>query len=133
MLFTRETDYAMRLVRNLSEGAPTSISTIVEKEYISNAIAYKVARKLEKGGLIRSVRGNAGGYMLTRPLTEITLLDIYRIMDPTSMLNECLREGAHCPVNEGASPCQVHKELVRIQAVLFAELASKSVAELIES
>ena len=49
MLINRETDYAFRLVRNLSPDKPKSISTIVDIEHITSPIAYKVARKLEKG------------------------------------------------------------------------------------
>lgn len=132
MLFTRETDYALRIIRNLSEDKPVSISEIVKRELITNAIAYKVARKLEKGGIIKSVRGNAGGYMLQRPLSEITLRDVYEIMDPNSRINECLKDGVECPLNCSDSPCMVHKELERVQNVLFDELSRKSLLEIVE-
>ena len=77
MLFNRETDYALRVIKNLHTDIPTSISSLAEGEFISEAIAYKVARKLDKGGLVKSMRGSNGGYMLTRPLTDI----IRRISD----------------------------------------------------
>ena len=47
MLFNRETDYAVRVLKNLSTDRPTSISSFVEGEFISEAIAYKVSRKLD--------------------------------------------------------------------------------------
>ena len=52
MLFNRETDYAVRVLKNLSTDRPTSISSFVEGEFISEAIAYKVSRKLDKAGII---------------------------------------------------------------------------------
>ena len=76
MLITRECDYALRLVRNLSTDDVTSISKIAKAEQISSAIAYKVAGKLEKGGLIESVRGNRGGYRLIRGADKISILDV---------------------------------------------------------
>lgn len=131
MLFNRETDYAIRVIRSLSMDGPTSISSIIEKEYISEAIAYKVARKLDKGGLITGIRGSNGGYMLRKPLTEITLYDIYRIMEPNSLVIECLRGNSHCPINEGSTPCKIHTEFVRIQANLFEDLKSRSIADIL--
>ena len=67
MLFNRETDYAVRVLKNLSTDRPTSISSFVEGEFISEAIAYKVSRKLDKAGIIYGVRGSSGGYVLSRP------------------------------------------------------------------
>ena len=132
MFFTRETDYAIRLLRNLSEDTPTSIARIAACEHISNAIGYKVARKLEKSGLIRSTRGSAGGYRLARPLAEITLLDVYHIMDPQSVLNECLKDGNCCPNNTEGCPCKIHGELVRVEGILHKALSERSLAEILE-
>lgn len=132
MLITRECDYALRLVRNLSTDDVTSISKIAKAEQISNAIAYKVAGKLEKGGLIESVRGNRGGYRLIRGADKISILDVYRIMEPNGAINECLKSGADCPLNKEDKPCAVHHELERIQNVLFEELGRKSLLEIIQ-
>lgn len=132
MLITRECDYALRLIRNLSTDDVTSISKIAKVEQISNAIAYKVAGKLERGGLIESVRGNRGGYHLTRGADKISILDVYKIMEPNGAINECLKEGVECPLNKGEQPCAVHYELERIQNVLFEELSRKSLLEVIQ-
>ena len=131
MLITRECDYALRLIRNLKMEDVTSISSIAKTENITNAIAYKVAGKLEKGGLIVSVRGNKGGYKLTRGIDKISILDVYNIMEPGGAINECLKKGADCPMNKKGTPCAVHYELERIQNVLFEELGRKSLQEIV--
>lgn len=132
MLFKKETDYAIRVIRNLSIEKPTSISSILSKEHISEAIAHKVARKLDKGNLITSVRGSNGGYLLIRKLTDITLYDIYKVMEPNSFVSECLRGNASCPVNTGGEPCLIHAELSRIQNNLFNDLKSRSLADILD-
>ena len=124
MLINRETDYAFRLVRNLSPDKPKSISTIVDIEHITYPIAYKVARKLEKGGLLKSVRGNAGGYMLTRGLDQITLYDVFVIMENDPYVNLCMKEGHVCPNNVAGNQCKIHYELRRIQEVLKKEMST---------
>lgn len=131
MLITRECDYALRLIRNLSTDSVTSIGSIAEKEDISKAIAYKVAGKLDSGGLIESVRGHKGGYRLARGADRISLLDIYNIMEPDGAINKCLKKGAECPHNTADEPCAVHLELKRIQDVLMYELGKKSLYEII--
>ena len=131
MLITRECDYALRLIRNLSKDEVTSITTVAKKEEISNAIAYKVAGKLERGNLIESVRGNRGGYKLTRGPEKISILDVYRVMEPGAAINECLKKGSDCPMNTQEEPCKVHRELERIQDVLYKELDSKSLLDIL--
>ena len=90
-----------------------------------------MAGKLERGGLIESVRGNKGGYKLTRGLDKISILDVYNIMEPNGAINECLKEGVDCPRNKRGMPCAVHHELERIQNVLFEELGRKSLLEIV--
>ena len=131
MLFTREFDYALRILRNLNEKEPTGVSSIVSKEYMTISIAYKVARKLEKGGLISSVRGQSGGYLLSRPLSEITFFDIYSVTDPDAFITECLRPNYKCPLNSNEKLCGMHKELERIQEVFNKELKLMSMQDMI--
>ncbi len=129
MLINKECDYAFRLVRNMNNNKLVSISSIVDKEQLTLSMAYKVARKLEKGGLISSVRGNAGGYMLARSPKDITLLDVYRIMEPDTGITHCMDN--HCPLNTDASYCKVHRELERIQEALYTEMSRKSFMDFI--
>jgi Rrf2 family protein len=42
----------------------------------------KVLEPLVGGGVLRSVKGPNGGYRLTRPAAEVTLLDVVRLLDP---------------------------------------------------
>lgn len=132
MLFTRETDYALRLLRNLDTVEHKSISQIIDKEQITVAIAYKVARKLDRGGLIESVRGNSGGYKLAKGLDQITLYDVFKIMNPDTAVNECLRDDVECPLNCPDDPCKVHCELARIQENLMEDLKRNSLAVILK-
>ena len=76
MLFTKECDYAIRIMRALSDGELVSVSNICAAEQLPSAMTYKITRKLEKQGLLKSCRGTNGGYCLNRTLSEISLYDI---------------------------------------------------------
>ena len=64
MVITRETDYALRLLRVLLDGELHAVRDIAESELVPQAFAYKILIKLSKAGLVRSVRGTAGGFRL---------------------------------------------------------------------
>ena len=126
MLFNRETDYAVRVLKNLSTDRPTSISSFVEGEFISEAIAYKVSRKLDKAGIIYGVRGSSGGYVLSRPLTEITLYDVHQAI-------ERLKQGISCLLNTDRDTCALRTELLRIQENINTDLKKHSLGELFDA
>lgn len=131
MLITRETDYAIRILRNLNMDTVMSIHDIAPKELITVTIAHKVARILHKKGLIKSKRGVSGGYTLGRPLNEITLLDVYLAMDNSPYINACLDPEEHCPLDKKRRGCGVHQELYRIQNILHEELQRHNLDEII--
>ena len=130
MFVNRETDYAIRIVRNLNENELSQIENISSKENISITMAHKVARILKNSGVISSKSGINGGYYLNRPLSEITLFDVYGAMNGTADINACIADKELCPFAQTSS-CKVHSELCRIQAILHEELKRKPISELI--
>ena len=71
MLITRRSDYAMRICRVLRDGKVHNVREICEKEDIPKAFAYKILRELEMADLVKSERGNQGGYYLEKSLDEL--------------------------------------------------------------
>ena len=48
MLFTKECDYAIRIMRALSSGELISVSRICEMEHLPSAMTYKIYQKAGK-------------------------------------------------------------------------------------
>jgi len=130
MFINRETDYAIRIVRNLHHEDLSQIESIVQKENISLTMAHKVCRQLKKKDIINSKSGVNGGYHLNKPLEDISLFDVYGAMNDVVAINDCLIDVENCPFAK-SDICKVHHELNRVQAILLEELKSKSIAELI--
>ena len=131
MLVTRRSDYATRIIRVLKDGNIHNVSEMCDLEEIPKAFAYKILRELEAAGLVKSERGNRGGYILNRSLEDITLYDIISITEDDVAILHCMKE--ECDRNPADMPCKVHKEFARIQTVLMNEMRKKSMAEILDN
>ena len=130
MLITRRSDYAMRICRVLHDGKVHNVREICQAEEIPKAFAYKILRELEMAGLVKSERGNQGGYYLNRPLSELTLYDVVNITEDDLALLHCMKED--CNRNPDSMPCKVHQEIERIQKILIDELKKKTIEEILD-
>jgi len=132
MFLTKESDYAVRIMRVLADGERQKVETISTQAHIPHLYTYKILKKLEHAGFLKSVRGIQGGYILAKPLTEINLHDIVIATDENPFLHECLREESKCPLLniDSQHPCKMHFEFARIQNILESEMKRKSLAEI---
>jgi Rrf2 family iron-sulfur cluster assembly transcriptional regulator len=76
MRLTTKGRYGVRAVVNLAAQAPnqpTSISQIAEAEQLSPEFLEQIFFRLKKAGLIRSIRGPKGGFLLNRKPEDISI------------------------------------------------------------
>lgn len=131
MLITKRSDYALRICRALRDGKIHNVREICEVEDIPKAFAYKIIREMEKNDIVKSERGNKGGYYMAKSLEDLTVYDIVSITEDDVAIVHCIKE--ECERNKDDLPCKMHHEMERIQGVLEAELKSKSIASVINS
>lgn len=130
MLITRRSDYALRICRVLKDGRIHNVTEICRVEEVPKAFAYKILREMEQKSIVRSERGNQGGYYLNVSLDDITLYDVVRELDDDISLTHCMREV--CVRNSPDEPCLMHQEIARIQGILETEMSRKSIAEILQ-
>lgn len=68
---------------------------------VSEAHLAKVMQRLAKAGLVESIRGPRGGFLLARPPEEMTLLEVYEAIEGPIVVRKCLFstklcDGEHC-------------------------------------
>jgi Rrf2 family iron-sulfur cluster assembly transcriptional regulator len=74
---------------------PTTLAAIAKRQDISVSYLEQLFARLRAGGLIKSVRGPGGGYVLARPSADITIADIYMaVFDAEEALAATPVEGA---------------------------------------
>ena len=131
MIITRECDYGVRIIRGLLSTEIQTVNDICKKEHVPVQYAYKILKKLERYGLVKSYRGPKGGYQLRKSPNDIKLFDIVAAIDGDLFVNACLRRGFSCPLNTSGEECDVHKELLRIKAGIIDLFSEKSMAEIL--
>lgn len=70
----------MELAAKVGEG-PTSLKSIAEKNQLSEHYLEQLIAPLRNAGLVKSIRGAYGGYILSREAKEITAGDIIRVLE----------------------------------------------------
>ena len=62
MIMTRETDYAVRILRALSCGERMTVRQVCDLELVPVQFAYKILKKLAACGYVEVFRGQEGGW-----------------------------------------------------------------------
>ncbi|HAG43496.1 MAG TPA: transcriptional regulator [Clostridium sp.] len=69
---------------------PVSIKTISERQNISEYYLEQLFSTLRKSGLIKSIRGAMGGYVLGKAPDEIRIYDILEVLEGPIEISHCL-------------------------------------------
>ena len=131
MIITRETDYALRILRVLLDGELHTLGQIAQDELLPQPFAYKILKKLEKAGLIEVVRGTAGGCRLASDLSKASLYDLMMALGEHSGLSSCMDPDYQCSWRSCHGGCTVYSKLAEIQNKLDSELRSHSLREIL--
>ena len=76
--------YGLRAIIDLaifSEKEPVSIGCIATRQKLSERYLEQLFALLKKAGLVKSIRGASGGYVLARDASEISVGDVLRALE----------------------------------------------------
>jgi Rrf2 family cysteine metabolism transcriptional repressor len=80
------------IAKNFGRG-PLSMKEIVERQRISMSYLEQILHRLGKAGIIESVRGPHGGYVLSRKPADLSIGDVVRALEGPIALSHCLEPG----------------------------------------
>ena len=75
---------------------PVFMRSIAEKQQISRKYLHALLTSLRAAGLVRSVRGSGGGYVLSQSPSQIMLSDIIKALEGTISLVNCAEDKKAC-------------------------------------
>jgi Rrf2 family protein len=116
-------------------GEPVPAAKLAELHDVSASYLAKQLQLLSRAGLVRSTLGQSGGYVLTRPATEITVLDVVEAIDgelPAFRCTEVRQRGPMAvPVEECTTPCPIARVMDSADRAWRESLRGVTVADLV--
>ncbi|WP_017414606.1 RrF2 family transcriptional regulator [Clostridium tunisiense] len=73
---------------------PVSIKSISERQKISEYYLEQLFSSLRKSGLIKSVRGASGGYILDKEPKDITVYEVLEVLEGPIEISNCIEDGS---------------------------------------
>ncbi len=67
---------ALELALHYQSGRKVQVKTITARHRIPRGFLVQILRELKNAGLVNSIRGSSGGYLLARPPREVSVWDI---------------------------------------------------------
>ena len=129
-IIRRNTDYALRAAVELAGrfgNGPVATKELSDRQDIPYQLACKLLQRLNKACIVKSIMGPAGGFMLSRNPSKITVRRVVEAVQGPVRLNKCLFEKGFCRLSQH---CPINLELGRLQKKINAFLDGLSLRQL---
>lgn len=127
--------YAMVALTDIAlqpEGALVTLSDVSKRQNVSLPYLEQLFVKLRRAGLVESVRGPGGGYRLSRPASDIRVVDVLGAVDETV---DAMHKGAGASGGSSGSRAQslTNRLWEGLSAHVYVFLHQARLADVIEN
>jgi Rrf2 family protein len=136
-MLTKTSEYALRSIVYVAiqsaQGKKIGIKEIAKELELPLHFIGKILQDLVRKGIIASVKGPNGGFYLSRAASDITIMDVVRVIDGVEAFKRCGLGLKHC---SDTHPCPLHHEFKKYRdglAELFTTRTIQDLAQDIES
>ncbi|WP_425397646.1 RrF2 family transcriptional regulator [Aeoliella sp.] len=130
MKVSRSMAYAVQALQQLAiadSKSPIPCNLLAREGQMPERFLLQILRTLVNNGLLNSIRGVEGGYVLAKPAADISLLDVFEAFDtpivpsipPLPSLSDYARE-------------QMSQSMNRLAGLVRRELSQTSIADLLD-
>jgi len=132
MKLSTRTRYGMRAAIELAatdSKKPVQLKTIAQREDISIKYLEQLMTILRSGGIIRSIRGAKGGYILAKPPNQIKLIEVFNCLEGSVTTAECVDDEDYC---RRAADCAARMLWIQVQEAIKNVLQSITLQDLVD-
>ena len=132
MKLSTRTRYGIRAILELAENygkGPLQLRAIAHSQEISVKYLEQLMAILKSSGIVGSVRGSKGGYVLAKPPDQIKLSDCFNCLEGPVITVECVENNDYCP---RACDCVARSVWAEVQKAVFAVLESMTLQSLLD-
>jgi Rrf2 family iron-sulfur cluster assembly transcriptional regulator len=107
---------------------PITLSDIAERQEISLSYLEQLFSRLRKAGLVKSVRGPGGGYVLARPASDLCVADIVLAVDEPLRTTRCRPDSGRGCITDGGR-CLTHDLWEELGNQIYSFLSAVSLED----
>ena len=123
--------YGLRAVLDIAmQDEAASVSSIAARQFISENYLEKLIAMLKKAGIVNSLRGAQGGYVLAKPAEEISVGEVLRALEGDLNPVDCAEIDGSVEFREGADTCVAKFVWKRISDSINQAVDNLMIAEL---
>jgi Rrf2 family protein len=127
MRISRQADYAVRVVLDLSLHPEARIKEVARRQRLSVSYVGRISQRLAKEGILDNRRGRLGCLSLASEPEQISLLDVIEAIDGAAKVDRCLLAPVECGREKF---CPVHPIGQEVLLTTVAKLSSTNFASL---
>ena len=136
-MLSRKTKYGLKALSYLArceDDTPVQISIISTSENISLKFLESILLTLKKAGFLGSKKGKGGGYYLLKEAKNISIAEIYRVLEGPIALVPCVSLNFYekCDDCPDEAKCSVHSLMIEVRDSNLKILENTSLQNLIE-
>ena len=135
MRITTKSRYGTRLIIDLAlniEKGPVKLNEIAERQGISLKYLEKLIKTLKQRGFVKSARGPKGGYMLAKPMKNISVGDVVKVLEGSDSITDCSDKENACGVCNRAGECITQWIWMEASDAMFKKLSSFKLDKLVK-
>ena len=126
------TDYAIRIVLYLAiQNKVTTSKDIAMAMGIPKSYIFKITNKLIAAGIIQRIVGAKGGFILDKRVEEISMYEIFKVMEATVKINRYLEGDDYCKCFETQN-CSLRKFYSMMQSSLENTLKATMIKDVLD-
>jgi Rrf2 family protein len=138
MMLSQKARYALHALIVLAEhgdGDPIMIADIAGQARVPRKFLEQILLDLKKRGIVRSIRGRSGGYLIGRAPKNISFADVIRTIDGPLALSPCVSTTAYhkCEDCDDEHTCAIRKVLLAARDATAQILEERTLAGAISS
>ena len=133
-MISKKMKYALKALIQIAnkEEQYAKANEIAEKGQIPKKFLEQILLELKKGRLINSKQGHSGGYYFVKDPQNITLADVYRLIDGPIALVPCASKNFYEPCDDcpNEEQCSIHHALIHVRDETLKVLEKKNIRDL---
>lgn len=126
--------YGLRAVIDIAENCgegQVSLKDVAQRQGVSENYLEQIIFPLKKAGLVKSVRGSQGGYLLARSAADISVGEVLRALEGDLAVVDCLASGNGVACSR-SSICPTVGMWKRLQEAINSVVDTTSVQNLMD-